>query len=270
MRLEAKHPHNPKAVALTTALTLFVLMTGCATTQTADGGEANPDPLGLMNRQIYRVNDFLDRTIGEPITTAYVEYTPRPIRRGVSNFFNNATYPNVILNSFLQGKSRQGFQDIRRFLVNSTFGFLGVWDMASPLGLPAHNEDFGQTLGVWGADEGAYLVLPFVGPNTLRDAPNLGISTITNILFYVSNPFIVPVAILGFIDKRARADEAVKFRDKAAVEPYLFTREAYRQHREFLIHDGDPPLEDTALFDEVQTDPDAEGPPSLQHSTVTP
>ncbi len=270
MRIRAQHLKNVKvgtSMALMVALALFALMTGCATTQSANVGEADTDPLETVNRPIYWANDFIDQTIGEPVATAYAEYTPSPIRTGVSNFLDNVTYPNVILNSFLQGKADQGFQDIHRFFVNSTFGLLGVFDMATPLGLHAHDEDFGQTLGVWGMDEGAYLVLPFIGPNALRDTPNLGVSTVTNILFYVSNPFIIPIAILGFVDKRARVHDAVAFRDKTAVEPYLFTREAYRQHRTFMIHDGNPPLEDPALFDETLDEPDGEDDPTLQDNT---
>ncbi len=237
---------------------VFTVMTGCATTQSADLEVSDNDPLESVNRPIYWVNDFLDRTIAEPVVHVYVDYTPRPVKESVSNFFDNVSYPNVILNDFLQGKGTQGFKDSGRFLVNSTFGFFGIWDMATPLGLKAHDEDFGQTLGVWGMDEGLYMVLPFIGPSSVRDAPNLGVSIVTNILFYMSNPVVVPVAILGFIDKRAKMEEAVTFRDKTAVEPYLFTREAYLQHRKFLIYDGDPPIDDDFFFDETFTDLEVE------------
>ncbi len=265
-----KNTHIGAGGALTIALILCVLIAGCATTPSANVGEADTDQLELVNRPIYWANDFLDRHLGEPVATTYLKHTPPMVRKSVSNFFDNVAYPNVILNSFLQGKGQQGFQDLRRFLVNSTFGFLGVWDMATPLGLQAHTEDFGQTLGVWGADEGLYLVLPFIGPNSLRDTPGLGVTAVTNILFYVSNPFVVPVAILGFVDQRARADQATKFRDQAAVEPYLFTREAYRQHRTFLIHDGDPPMEDDGLFDGTLPDLDGETDPSPRKENGAP
>ncbi|MDD9821101.1 MAG: VacJ family lipoprotein [Nitrospira sp.] len=276
MRTHAQDPKNVKAGtgrALTLTLALFALMTGCATTQSATVGESDIDPLEPVNRPIYWANDFIDQTIAAPVATAYVAYTPSPIRAGVSNFFDNVSYPNVILNSFLQGKGDQGIHDVGRFLVNSTFGCLGLFDMATPLGLYAHAEDFGQTLGVWGVDESVYLMLPFIGPNDLRDTPNLGIGVVTNILFYVSNPYVVPVAILGLVDKRARESDAVTFRDRAAVEPYVFTREAYRQHRTFMIHDGDPPvedLEDPALGDETLTDLDAGEDLTLQIHTDEP
>ena len=228
-------------------------MAGCATTASTEV-ETSKDPLELINRPIYAVNDFLDRNVANPMVDTYVEYTPEPIRHSVSNFFDHIAYPNVILNDFLQGKGKQGLEDSGRFVVNSTFGLFGIYDMATPLGLIAHDEDFGQTLGYWGAGEGFYLVLPFIGPNSVRDAPDLGVSTVTNILFYVANPLAVPVSVLSFLDKRARLDRAVEFRDAAAVEPYLFTREAYLQRRTFLIYDGDPPLDDDLFLDESFAD----------------
>lgn len=229
----------------------FTTLTGCATTQSAGTGVSDHDPFESVNRKMHRVNDIADSWIAKPATRAYVSYTPQPIRNSVSNFFDNVIYPNVILNDVLQGKGPQGLEDLGRFLVNTTFGFLGIWDMATPLGLEAHDEDFGQTLAVWGMKESTYLVLPFIGPNTVRDLPNLGVTTVTNILFYVPNPYVVPVALLGFIDYRAGVDEAVTFRDATAVEPYLFTREAYRQHRRFLIYDGNPPVDDDLLLDDL-------------------
>ena len=257
---------NATRLWLAVGWSAFALLTGCATMQSADPEVPDNDPFESVNRPIYRANDFIDRRIAKPVTEAYVSYTPQPVQNSVSNFFDNVVYPNVILNDFLQGKGTQGLEDLGRFLVNTTFGFLGVWDMATPLGLEAHDEDFGQTLGVWGMDESIYLMLPFIGPNTVRDLPNLGVSTVTNILFYVSSPYVVPVALLGFIDLRARLDEAVTFRDETAVEPYLFTREAYLQHRKFLIYDGNPPVDDDLYLDDPFDDLDVEEEP-LQEET---
>ncbi len=210
--------------------------------------DSSNDPLEVLNRPIYEANDLLDQLVGEPVSRVYINVTPDPIRSSVSNFFDNVTYLNVVLNDFLQGKGEQGLEDSSRFLINSTFGAFGLFDIATPLGLEKHTEDFGQTLAVWGVGQGTYLVLPFLGPNTARDVPDLGVSAVTNILFYFSNPVAVPVAVLGFIDKRSRFDQAIQFRNEVAVEPYLFTREAYLQHRKFLIYDGDPPLSDDDLF----------------------
>ncbi|MYC26868.1 MAG: VacJ family lipoprotein [Nitrospira sp. SB0662_bin_26] len=238
----------------------FTVLTGCATTKSTGPEVSDHDPFESVNRKIHRVNDIADSWIAKPVTETYVSYTPRPIRNSVSNFFDNVAYPSVILNDFLQGKGTQGLDDLGRFLVNTTFGFLGFWDVGTPLGLEAHDEDFGQTLAVWGMDESAYLVLPFIGPSTVRDTPNLGVTTVTNILFYVPNPYVVPVALLGFIDYRAGVDEAVTFRNETAVEPYLFTREAYLQHRRFLIYDGNPPVDDDLLLDDPFNDLEVEEP----------
>ena len=252
---------NAALLCVTIGWLAITVLAGCATTQSTDTEASDHDPFESVNRQIYRGNDFADRTIAKPVTDAYVSYTPQPIQKSIANFFDNVVYPNVILNDFLQGKGVQGLEDSGRFLVNSTFGFLGIWDMATPLGLEAHDEDFGQTLGVWGMDESIYLVLPFIGPTTVRDAPNLGVTTVTNILFYLPNPYVIPVALLGFIDYRAGVDEAVTFRDETAVEPYLFTREAYRQHRRFLIYDGNPPIDDDFSLDDPFDDRDLEETP---------
>ena len=257
---------NATRLWLAVGWSAFALLTGCATMQSADPEVPDNDPFESVNRPIYRANDFIDRRIAKPVTEAYVSYTPQPVQNSVSNFFDNVVYPNVILNDFLQGKGTQGLEDLGRFLVNTTFGFLGVWDMATPLGLEAHDEDFGQTLGVWGMDESIYLVLPFIGPSTVRDVPNLGVSTVTNILFYVPSPYVVPVALLGFIDLRARLEEAITFRDETAVEPYLFTREAYLQHRKFLIYDGNPPVDDDLYLGDPFDDLDVEEEP-LQEET---
>ena len=256
-----------KRMQLVVCLSVLIWITGCATAQSADVEATDNDVLEPMNRQMYRINDFLDQTVAEPIADVYLEYMPKPIRNSISNFLDNVAYPNVILNAFLQGKGKQGLEDSGRFVVNSTFGFFGIWDVATPLGLEAHDEDFGQTLGVWGVDETTYLVLPLIGPNSVRDAPGLGISTLTNLLFYVSNPVAVPITVLGLVDRRARVADAVNFRDEAAVEPYLFTREAYLQRRKFLIHDGNPPVEHDEFLDEIFDDLETTDAPSPQEET---
>ena len=253
-----------KRLRLAVYLSVIIWSTGCATAQSADVEASDNDVLEPMNRQMYQVNDFLDQTVAEPIADVYLEYMPEPIRNSISNFLDNVAYPNVILNDFLQGKGKQGLEDSGRFVVNSTFGFFGIWDMATHLGLEAHDEDFGQTLGVWGLDKTTYLVLPLIGPNSLRDAPALGISTLTNLLFYVSNPVAIPVTVLGLVDRRARVADDVNFRDEAAVEPYLFTREAYLQRRKFLIHDGNPPVENDEFLDEIFDDLETTNAPSPQ------
>ncbi|MEO8767778.1 MAG: VacJ family lipoprotein, partial [Nitrosospira sp.] len=150
--------HNYQAAIL--LFTYTMLITGCATTRPHDQATAPIDPYENVNRKSYDITDVLDRKILEPIANKYIDYVPIRMQHSIANFYDNLAYPNVILNSFLQGKVRQGFQDTLRFVVNSTIGGVGLFDMASPMGLPSHDEDFGQTLGVWGVNANTYLFIP--------------------------------------------------------------------------------------------------------------
>jgi phospholipid-binding lipoprotein MlaA len=217
------------------------MASGCTTVPQADD---EGDPLEGTNRNIYQFNDALDKNIIQPVADTYVNITPQPVRNSVSNFFDNISYINVILNDVLQGKIGQGFSDSGRFLVNSTVGILGLFDPATPLGLAEHDEDFGQTLGVWGSESGPYLVLPLLGPNTLRDSPGIVVGVVTNLLFYLNSSVTIPLGILNAINTRARASSALKLVDEAALDPYVFIREAYKQQRNALIYDGNPPAQE--------------------------
>lgn len=243
------------------ALILLSLLAGCAK---PPPGQAY-DPLEKGNRAFYAFNDVLDRILLKPLSTGYIKITPRPIRASVSNFFENIGYANTILNDFLQGKGGQGFRDLTRMLVNTTLGIGGLFDVASNMGLEKHEEDLGQTLGVWGAPSGAYLVYPVIGPSTVRDTPDLAAKTFTSGLYwmaqYVSSTIMWPIYILGIIDQRSRAENAIRFVNEMALDPYLFTREGWLQHREYLIYDGNPPapeLGDEFDFEEEPT-PEEEG-----------
>lgn len=219
---------------------------GCAT-----GPEAaeNGDPLEPFNRTMYDFNDVLDRNLIGPIADGYVAITPDPARTAVTNFFDNLLYPWVVINTWLQGKFTRGAEDAGRFMVNTTFGLLGLIDIATPMGLEAHDEDLGQTLAVWGMPEGAYLVLPVLGPNSVRDAPDLVARRSVNILDAFPELLENGLPVLNGINTRANLESAIRVRDRSALDPYVFTREAYRQRRQNLIHDGDPPVEG---FDTVQ------------------
>lgn len=241
------------AVLLILALAGLAGLDGCAGAQRRDG---TPDPLEPVNRAVYQFNDVLDRAVMKPVADAYVEALPQGLRDAIGNFYDNLSYPNVILNDLLQGKFTQGLADFWRLVLNTAFGFGGFLDVAGPQGLTEHDEDLGQTLGTWGMGEGFYLVLPLFGPSTLRDAPDLAAQTVTSPLYYVNDLTItLPTTAGGFVDKRARASGALRTRDEAAIDPYLFTREAYLQRRTFLIYDGHPPrapLEED--WDEEPTD----------------
>ena len=153
--------HNP-----TTALLLVcaLLFTGCASTRQNNASMDTLDPNEETNRKFYNLTDMVDRNVLAPVADVYIKYVPDPMQRSIGNFYDNLAYPNVILNDFLQGKVRQGFQDSMRFVVNSTIGVGGLFDMAASMCLPQHDEDFGQTLGVWGVDTASYLFVPLIGP----------------------------------------------------------------------------------------------------------
>lgn len=245
------------------AVLVFLLLAGCATTQvdesqeivaaesSIDGREDQDeqnedDPYEGFNRAMYTFNDTLDSYLAEPIATGYKWITPELLQTGVANVFSNMKEITVLLNDMLQGKFLQGAEDTGRFLLNTTVGLGGIFDVATELGLEKHNEDFGQTLAVWGVPTGPYLVLPILGPATFRGVPGTAFDTLANPVTYLG----WPVAVMAAVDKRANADGALKFIDEAAVDPYVFTRESYLQWREHLATDGQQDLSDYFFEDE--------------------
>lgn len=216
-----------------------VLAGGCATTP------GNPDPWEKMNREVYKFNDNLDRWVLKPLADGYTKITPEPVRDGIGNAFTNLRGPDVILNDFLQGKGPQGLSDLGRFAVNTTVGVAGIFDPATKWGMPAHRENFGQTLAVWGVKEGPYVVLPLFGPATLRDSAGIPVSIVTHPLFWVDFPAVTtPLWVLDLISTRAEAEGIFRFRDISAVEPYVATREAYLQYRRNQIEGESTPVPD--------------------------
>jgi len=264
-----KKRHKPDLAFLLILVVVVGLLTGCATVASPTG--ETQDPIEPVNRSVYTFNEYLDRYVGKPVADGYVFVTPEFARQGVTNFLDNVRYLNVILNGFLQGKVKQGFSDTGRFLVNTTVGVGGLFDVATMWNLEKHDEDFGQTLGVWGLGEGPYLMLPAFGPSTARDAPGLAIGAFANALFFVTGPVALAINGVGFIDKRARADQAIQTRNEMAVEPYVFTREAYLQHRRFLIYDGNPPLPDLNLDESyagIESEAELMPEPEIQESLM--
>jgi len=239
---------NHNYLIIVVLFVICVILQGCATAPKKDDPDLDPvDPHEKVNRASYDLTDRVDRLIFEPVVNVYIDYVPNAAQRSIGNFYDNLSYPNVVLNDFLQGKVRQGLQDSLRFFVNSSVGLFGLFDMATHMGLQKHDEDFGQTLGVWGVNPGSYLFIPFLGPSSERDVSGIPVSIFTNVLFYaglaVGSYFTAPLTILGAIDKRARLSGPMRVRDEAALDPYLFVREASLQQREFLIYDGNPPLD---------------------------
>jgi len=229
-----------------------LLASGCAKNSTP----LDPyDPYEKENRDTFELNLKLDRHIMSPVASTYATVTPSAFRRGVDNFFNNVTYPKVILNDLLQGNPGYALQGTSRFLINTTIGILGLWDPAQHLGMPARNKDFGQTLAIWGANSGPYVELPAFGPSYTRELSDYPVSIATNVLTYLFTYHVtLPLAALYYVNKRAQLEGAVQIREQAALDPYLFTRSAYMQYRENLIYDGAPPHDD--LYDESFFDDD--------------
>lgn len=242
-------------------ITCALLATGCASTEkrtdlSADmvSATANPiDPFEDFNRSIYGFNMGLDRYVLKPVSDGYKFITPDFVETGVSNFFNNLKGINVVLNDVLQGKFQQGASDTGRFLTNTTIGVAGLFDVASEFGMQHNVEDFGQTLAVWGVGGGPYLVLPILGPTTIRDGGAGIVDRAANPGTYV--PF---TGILEGINDRANAEGALNFINEAALDPYVFTRESFLQYRQNLINDGNT---DHSSYDEdldVAIEEDAE------------
>jgi len=235
-----------------TVLLLMLSLSACATT------ENHFDPIEPANRVSDRINDTIDIVSLKPAAQGYTAVIPKPIRTAVSNFYDNTTYMNTVLNDFLQGKGAQGSKDFMRLLINSTLGIAGFVDVASSMGFERHQEDFGQTLATWGFSQGAYIVYPLLGPSSVRNTPSFITSTATDPLFWagwVVAPYItIPIAALKYIDTRARLLEASNMRDDLALDPYVFTREAWRQNREFMVYDGHPPAPAKSNDDDWEDD----------------
>lgn len=235
---------------------LAFVVSGCTTAPKNEHGFGEPnDPHEDINRISYDFTDAVDRVILEPVANVYSDYVPKAAQRSIGNFYGNWAYPNTFINAFLQGKFRQGFEDTLRFAINSTIGLFGLFDMATHMGLPENKEDFGQTLAVWGMDvDQPYAFIPILGPSNYRDMVGIPVTVTTNILFYAGTiagaAVLGPLVVVGAIDKRARMTDPMRFRDQAALDPYIFVREGYTQQREYLIYDGMPPLDIYSDFDQ--------------------
>mgnify|MGYP001201446648 FL=1 len=207
-------------------------ITGCAT-------HTNKDPLESFNRAIYKFNDVADNVIMKPVSKGYQNIAPAFVSKGINNFFNNLRDVITVINEVLQGKIEHAANDSGRVIVNSTIGLLGFIDVHSISGGERRKEDFGQTLGHWGVSQGAYLVLPFIGPSTTRDAVGFVIDTVAfDPISYMNNVRgRNQVRILQFIDARAELLNASSIMEEASLDAYAFQRDAYLQYRDALVKD---------------------------------
>ncbi|GGJ78848.1 MlaA family lipoprotein [Pseudomonas matsuisoli] len=198
---------------------------------------ADEDPWESVNRPIFTFNDTLDTYALKPIAQGYQKVTPQFVEDGVSNFFGNLGEVRNLLNNVLQAKFHDAGVDTSRFIFNSTFGVLGVFDVATRMGLQRSDEDFGQTLGKWGLGSGPYVVLPFFGPSSVRDAVGRVPDSYVSVYPYVDD---VPVRNtlwgLGVVDTRAGLLQAERM---VTGDKYIFVRNAYLQNREFRVNDGE-------------------------------
>lgn len=226
----------------------LLLAAGCASQGATGQNEVN-DPFERVNRGIFAFNDFADTYVMRPIAVGYEWLLPGVARTGINNFFDNISYPVDIVNALLQGKFRQAASDSARLGINTTLGFAGFLDPATAAGLAKNNEDFGQTLGVWGVPDGPYLVIPFFGPRTMRSATGDLVDIQINPQFHLGSSSIrTKVNILWLIHRRSTllgVDQEIK----RAFDRYSFLRDSYLQNRNYLRYDGSPP-EDDSFFDE--------------------
>lgn len=228
-----------------TPLVAVAFLSGCAT-----GPNANPrDPLEPLNRGVYRFNDAVDRGLVKPVATAYREGLPSPVRTGVTNFFANLQDAWSGVNNALQLKPQATVESFLRFGVNTVFGLVGLLDIATDMRIERHTEDFGQTLGYWGMGAGPYLVLPLLGPSTLRDTAALPVDAHGNLVNQASDvPTRNSATALHLLDRRARLLDASNMLDQVALDPYTFTRDAFLQRRRNVVFDGNPPDEPEDLI----------------------
>ena len=238
-------------------LLLALVMTGCAS-----GPNANRrDPLEPFNRGVFQFNDALDRAVVKPVATAYRDVLPSPVRTGVTNFFNNLQDAWSFVNNSLQLKGEAAGNSLVRFGVNTVFGLGGLLDIATEMRIERHTKDFGQTLGYWGVAPGPYLVLPLLGPSTVRDAAALPVDSQGNLLSAVEHvPSRNSATALKLVNMRARLLQATDMLDQVALDPYTFTRDAFLARRRSSIYDGNPPDEE----DEVPVITDAPAPVPAQ------
>lgn len=224
-------------------LVLLLGLQGCATV-------AQPharDPLESFNRTVFGFNEAVDKAVLKPVATGYKAVTPDWLRKGVGNFFNNLEDMWSAVNNGLQGRGQEFGDSVGRVMVNTSFGLLGVMDVASDLSIERHNADFGLTLGRWGVPPGPYVVLPLLGPRTLREVAALPVDLSGAPVNQVADPEARSwLPVLDVVDTRARYLNVGEVLEGAALDSYSFRRDAYLQRQRNIEFDGNPPEEDSA------------------------
>jgi len=244
-------------------IVIAVSVSGCVTLP-PNSQRVPQDPWESWNRGVYKVNVKLDRAVAKPVARTYVRAVPKPVRTGIGNFFQNLRTTTVMINDVLQGKFKAAANDLARFVLNSTVGIGGLLDPATQAGLDLNNEDFGQTLGHWGVHPGPFLEIPLLGPSDVRDGAGRVVDIFTGPTHYVQNkPVEYSLYTVSLVDSRAEllsVDDTLK----NVFDPYAFVRDAYLQHRAYLISDGtltEAPLEDPGEDEPHSKTPPAAPPP---------
>lgn len=233
---------NMNRISLVGVAVAALCMVGCASSKAAKKPDPR-DPWERVNRVSYTVTDGVDRAVLKPAAKAYRAVTPNFVETGVSNFFDNLTYPRVVLNDLLQFKMNSVLHDTGRFVLNTTVGIGGLFDPATSAGLEKNDEDFGQTLGKWGVPSGPYVFIPLLGPSTVRDAFGGIPDQFTDPAIFVDNTGVrYGLLGLGLLDTRARLLEAEKALG-TVYDRYAILRSVYLQQREYKVRDGDVPEE---------------------------
>ncbi|CAN5498791.1 VacJ family lipoprotein [soil metagenome] len=220
---------------------------GCATTASTGPNDTRTaaqrlDPWENWNRKVFAFNESLDKNVLAPVARTYARFVPQMVRKGVSNFFGNFNDAWSAVNNILQWKVTDGTSDVIRVGTNTLFGLGGVMDVASDFGLEKHSEDFGQTLGHWGVGAGAYMVLPVLGPSSVRETAALPLDrAVSPALLIHDGAWQWSLVTLQLINARAGFLGASRLLDDIALDKYTFVRDTYLQRRRSLVYDGDPP-----------------------------
>ena len=257
------------------ALAIAASVSACAT------GTNPRDPLEGYNRAMFKFNDTVDQVALKPVATAYKKVTPSFVQTGVGNFFGNLSDVWSAVNNLLQGKGEAGLQDVVRVSMNSTFGIFGLIDIASQAGVPKHNEDFGQTLGWYGVQPGPYVMLPLLGPSTVRDTAALPLDITGDPWRYKDPAYVRNIGtVTRVVDKRAALLDATNLMEAAALDRYEFIRDGFLQARESKVFDGDTdrrdrkvPKNDTSDYEpeyEAKPQPANDAPAATAAAVVAP